>query len=326
MLDVALPHGNNRTRNVRIVIRTAAMVSVIVFALLPIVAAPFLGLERASWCAAISANIVAALVAFIATQQGGRRTEGAQKNSADDPMSGDPVSNTSAASEPTIFKKSREAIDPMVRQREVGYAFPLVTTTTFGISGGIASLVLNHTHGGWYAAIGGMIFMFVSGVVYERWTATARRDRQYVFRSHIVSNACLFGLMVAPIIPGESGSLASSIGDSSTGNFGALVAAISMGAFPAGAAIRIGMLTAGGYEARSRKSDTERVEQREKEWKRIRSFIGPAAAVSLLTWFCGWAVSSLFGYPEYGFAVGAIMAVIIIAVDITIKSPEPDPS
>lgn len=220
----------------------------------------------------------------------------------------------------TAQRNLSEKSTPRTPSQIDNYITPFLTTTFFGVISGFASIILNATHGGWHAAACGMASMFASGVLYERWTAAARKDLQHTVKAHITTNSLLFGLIVAPAIAGGPDQLMASLGGTGSENLGALTSAIAMGTIPAAIMFRVGALTGGGHEARNRNTEKQREKQREEDWKRIRPYIGPSVTMALITWIGSWTFASFFDHPEYGVAIGFIMASVLVSVDISIKS------
>lgn len=292
--------------------RKSVIFSIIALAILPALAAPFFGIERTAWLASITAVPLAALIALHTSMQTNKKTENTQQK---DTNTTPPVENRD-----TLNQEPARRTGPTARIKVEQYANPLITTTLFGIFSGFASLIVNATHGDWYAAACGMALMFGSGVAYEKWTSTARKDLHHAFGTHIASNACLFGLIVAPSIAGGAGQLAASLTGTGSENFGALTGAIAYGAIPAAIVFRLGMLTAGGYEARNRKNDDQRQKEREEDWKKLRPHIGPALSMAFIAFTGSLLISALFNRPEYGATIGFIMALVIISADISTRS------
>lgn len=298
--------------------RTAVTFSLIFLALFPALATPFVGLEKAAWCAAISAALIAPLISFHTSLQP-IKTEDTQSTKAHAPNQNkeevDPTKEDHLRTHGNLGEKST----PHTPRQDV-HITPFITTTFFGVASGLASLVLNSTHGGWYAAACGMALMFASGVLYERWTAAARQDLQHTVKAHITTNSLLFGLIVAPAIAGGPDQLMASLNGTGAESLGTLTSAIAMGAIPAAITFRLGALTGGGYESRNRNTESQREKRREEDWKRIRSYIGPSVAMALIAWLGSWIFASFFGRPEYGVAIGFIMASVLVSADISIKS------
>lgn len=299
--------------------RIAVTFSLIFLALFPALATPFVGLEKAAWCAAISAALIAPLISFHTSLQPTKAedTQNTQNHiSAQNKGEDHPTEEDHSHTHETLSDKSK-IHTPMQMDR---YITPFITTTFFGVTSGLASLVLNSTHGGWYAAACGMIFMFASGVLYEKWTAAARHDLQHTVKAHITTNSLLFGLILAPAIAGGPDQLTASLSGTGPESLGSLTSAIAMGAVPAAITFRWGALTGGGYESRNRNTENQREKQREEDWKRIRPYIGPSVAMALIAWLGSWIFASFFGRPEYGVAIGFVMASVLVSVDISIKS------
>ncbi|MEC3895428.1 hypothetical protein [Nocardiopsis sp. LDBS1602] len=292
--------------------RKAVVFSILSLAIFPILMAPILGIERAAWLASITAVPLAALISLHTSIQTNKKTEETQQKHE----SAAPQAENRAT--PNQEPRSRTELSTRIKIEQ--YANPLITTTFFGIFSGLASLIVNTTHGGWYAAACGIVLMFASGVAHERWTSTARKDLHHAFGTHIAANACLFGLIVAPSIAGGTGQLAASLTGTGSENFGALAGAISQGAIPAAIVFRLGMLTAGGYEARNRKDDSQRQKEREEDWKKMRPHIGPAFSMAFIAFTGSLLISALFNRPEYGATIGFIMALVIISADISARS------
>lgn len=292
--------------------RKSVIFSIISLAILPALAAPFFGIERTAWLASITAVPLAALIALHTSMQTNKKTEDAQQKDI----------NTTPPAEngDTLNQEPARRTEPSTRIKVEQYANPLITTTLFGIFSGFASLIVNTTHGGWYAAACGMALMFGSGVAYEKWTSTARKDLHHAFGTHIAANACLFGLIVAPSIAGGAGQLAAALTGTGSENFGILTGVIIQGTIPAAIVFRLGMLTAGGYEARNRKNDSQRQKEREEDWKKLRPHIGPALSMSFIAFIGSLLISALFNRPEYGATIGFIMALVIISADISTRS------
>lgn len=299
--------------------RTAVTFSLIFLALFPALAIPFVGLEKAAWCAAISAALIAPLIAFHTSLQP-IKTRGAQNTQSHSFTQREEEDDSTKENYSTTQRNLGEQSTPRTPSQLDGYITPFITTTSFGVISGLASVILNTTHGGWYAAACGMASMFASGVLYERWTAAARKDLQHTVKAHIMTNSLLFGLIVAPAIAGGPDQFMASLGGTGSENLGSLASAIAMGTVPAVIMFRAGALTGGGYEARNRNTEKQREKQREEDWKRIRPYIGPSVAMALITWIGSWIFASFFDHPEYGVAIGFIMASVLVSVDISIKS------
>lgn len=292
--------------------RKSVIFAIISLAIFPALAAPFFGIERTAWLASITAVPLAALIALHTSIQTNNKTEDTQQK---DVSIIPPTEDRTAPNQGTARRAS-----PSSRIKIEHYANPLITTTLFGIFSGFASLIVNITHGGWYAAACGMALMFGSGVAYEKWTSTAQKDLHHAFVAHTAANACLFGLIVAPSIAGGAGQLAASLTGTGTENFGILAGTIIQGAIPAAVVFRLGMLTTGGYEARNRKNESQRQKEREEDWKKLRPKIGPALSMTFIAFTGSLLISALFNRPEYGATIGFIMALVMISADISTRS------
>ncbi|CAL9604951.1 hypothetical protein SUDANB121_05528 [Nocardiopsis dassonvillei] len=294
--------------------RKSVIFSIISLSILPILTIPFFGIERTAWIASITAVPLASLIALHTSMQSSQKNEDTQQAGT--------KTTTPAKKGETPNQEPTKRINPSTQVKVEQYANPLITTTLFGISSGFTSLLVNATHGGWYAAACGMALMFGSGVMYEKWTLTAKKDLHHTFGTHIATNACLFGLIVAPSLTGGAEQLAASLTGTGPENFGTLIGVIAQGAVPAAISFRLGMLTAGGYEARNKKNDSQRQKEREEDWKKIRPHIGPAFSMASFAFIGSWLISALFNHPEYGATIGFIMALIIISADISTRSAD----